>query len=117
MVRIFRSIMADSAEVPGRLGKAGALDARAVFALLGNQTRWAILRILADGQARTATEMAAVLKRDFDGVSKQLRLLRQGGLVVAFAGEDRRFLYFRIPAHYRQTAGVFDFGVCTVKLP
>ena len=109
--------MADSAKEPGSRGKAGALDARAVFALLGNKTRWTLLRILADGQARTASELAAVLKRDFDGVSKQLRLLRQGGLVVAFAGEDRRFLYFRIPAHYRQTPGVFDFGVCTVKMP
>ena len=108
---------AESADLPGGNGEAASLEARAVFALLGNKTRLAILRILLDGRPRTATDMAAALQRDFDGVSKQLRLLREGGLLVDFAGEDRRFLYFRIPEKYRQTPGLLDFGVCTIRLP
>jgi hypothetical protein len=38
-------------------------------------------------------------------------------LLVDFPGEDRRFLYFRIPEKYRQTPGQLDFGVCTIRLP
>ena len=92
------------------------LNAIAVFEALGSKIRWPILLLLADGKPRTATDVASVLGRDFDGVSKHLRLLRAAGLVDWRVGEDRRLLLFSIPEKYRREPGVLDFGVCTVRL-
>jgi hypothetical protein len=35
--------------------------------MLGSKTRWPIIQLLADGKPRTATDVATVVKRDFDG--------------------------------------------------
>jgi predicted transcriptional regulator len=92
------------------------LNAIAVFEALGSKVRWPIIQLLADGKPRTATDVAAVLGRDFDGVSKHLRLLRTIGLVDWCVGQDRRLLFFSIPEKYRRQPGLLDYGVCTVRL-
>ena len=101
----------------GDFPRAKSLDFIEVFALLGSESRWPIMRLLADGKPRTATQVAAVLNRDFDGVSKHLRLMREAGLLECQAGEDRRYLLFYLPEAYRRVPGVLDFGVCTIRLP
>lgn len=85
--------------------------------MLGNPHRWRMLQILADGRPRTATEVAHLLHRDFDGVSKHLRLMCQVGVLDWRVGDDRRLTYFSLPAAFRQTPGLLDFGVCTARLP
>jgi len=87
------------------------------FFALGSEVRWAIFQLLADGKPRRATDVAAVLKRDFDGVSKHLRLMREAGAVSVVTGEDRRYVWFAIPSKYRREAGVVDYGWCTIRLP
>lgn len=88
-----------------------------VFAMLSCDTRWAILRLLAARGEMIATEVAEVLGRDFDGVSKHLRLMREAGVLEWRIGaQDRRLVYFFIPERARRTPGWLDFGVCTVRL-
>lgn len=94
-----------------------SLDPVTVFSMLGSKTRWPILQLLADGKPRMATEVASALKRDFDGVSKHLRLMEEAGVLDWCSGEDRRMVLFFVPEAYRRVAGVLDFGVCTVRLP
>jgi len=52
------------------------MDPVKAFAALGNPLRWSIYQMLAGGRAMSASEVAAVVKRDFDGVSKHLRVMR-----------------------------------------
>jgi len=87
-----------------------------LFFALGSEVRWPIFQLLADGQPRTATEVAAALGRDFDGVSKHLRLMSEAGVVSAKPGSDRRYLFFSIPPANRQMPGVVDYGICTVRV-
>ena len=61
-------------------------------------------------------EVAGVVGRDFDGVSKHMRLLREAGLLEGRLGEDRRFLFFYMPERYRRQPGWLDFGICTVRM-
>lgn len=93
------------------------LDPVTVFAMLGSELRWQLLRLLASGTARTASDLAAEVGRDFDGVSKHLRLMREAGVLASQPGEDRRLTYYFIPAEFRREAGVLDFGVCRARLP
>ena len=88
----------------------------ALFAALGSKHRWPIIELLADGTPRTATDVAAFLKRDFDGVSKHLRLMWLAGAVQAERGEDRRLLFFSIPSEWRRNPGEINFGLATVRL-
>jgi hypothetical protein len=92
------------------------LNPIAVFFALGSKIRWPIVQLLADGTPRTATDVASALGRDFDGVSKHLRLMRDAGVVDAGPGEDRRLLFFFIPAANRQEPGLLDYGICTVRV-
>lgn len=55
-----------------------------------------------------------MLKRDFDGVSKHLRVLRSGGVVRSMTGKDRRLIYFYIPRANQTEPGLLDYG--TVRL-
>ena len=66
--------------------------------------------MLADGRAMSATDVAAILKRDFDGVSKHLRILRAAGVVRSQPGADRRVLAFDIPEANRPEPGVLVYG-------
>lgn len=103
----------------GEGGEGGAgreLNPVTVCAMVGGKGRWPMLRLLADGRPRTATEVARALGRDFDGVSKHLRLLRAKGLLEDRAGEDRRYLFFHLPERFRRTPGWLNFGGCRVRL-
>ena len=104
---------APGAETPG----VSDLNPADFFFALGSEVRWAIFQLLADGKPRRATDVAAVLKRDFDGVSKHLRLMREAGVVAVLVGEDRRYVWFAIPSKYRREPGVVDYGWCTIRLP
>ena len=93
-----------------------APDIVAMFAALGSPIRWPIIELLADGTPRSATEVAAVLGRDFDGVSKHLRVMREARVVACEPGEDRRVLLFSIPSANRRTPGRVDYGVLSVRV-
>ncbi len=80
------------------------------FAALGNVQRWQMVKILADGRAMSATMVGKVLKRDFDMVSKHLRVLRRAGVVRSQRGEDRRVELFYIDATNRPEPGVLVWG-------
>lgn len=95
---------------------ANQLNPIAVFAALGSKIRWPIIQLLADGTPRTTTDLASALGRDFDGISKHLRLMREAGVVVAGPGEDRRVLFFFIPPANRRETGVLDYGICTIRV-
>jgi DNA-binding transcriptional ArsR family regulator len=88
--------------------------APAFFAALGNPLRWQMVKLLRDGGAMSASQMAKLLSRDFDGVSKHLRVLRQAGVVRSQPGEDRRVEMFYIAEENRPQPGVLQWG--TVRL-
>lgn len=95
---------------------AAAPDPVAVFAMLGSELRWQMVKMLAGGATRSASELAAELGRDFDGVSKHLRLMREAGVLASQPGADRRHTHYFIPVAFRREAGILDFGVCRVRL-
>lgn len=78
--------------------------------------RWPLIRHLADGRRLAITEAAALVRRDPDAVSRQLKVLADAGVVEAYAGEDRRYTIYEIPAVFRPAPGVLDFGFCVLKL-
>jgi predicted transcriptional regulator len=95
---------------------ASGFDPVALFAVLASPLRWQILQMLKSGEALSASEVAAAVKRDFDGVSKHLRLMQKAGVLGCQFGADRRFTEYFIPAEFRREPGVLDFGVCRVRL-
>lgn len=97
-------------------GSKGLVPEKA-FAALGNPLRWSIYQMLADGRAMSASEVAAVVKRDFDGVSKHLRVMRAAGVLASKRGEDRRLELYYIPETIRRADGVADLGFCAIRLP
>ncbi|MCB1209157.1 MAG: winged helix-turn-helix transcriptional regulator [Verrucomicrobiales bacterium] len=103
-----------SAAVP--LMAAGAESAAKFFAALGNPLRWVMVKLITQRGPQTATDLATALKRDFDGVSKHLRVLSRGGVVQAMRGDDRRQIYFYIPKANQQEPGVLDYGKVRLDL-
>jgi predicted transcriptional regulator len=79
--------------------------------------RWAIVHLLADGRPQTISQVAAVVGGKPDTVSKQLWVLQRAGVLEWYAGEDRRQTLFSLPAVYRETPGVVDFGFCQLQFP
>ena len=86
------------------------------FAALGNPLRWMMVKLIMQRGPQTATDLAAVLKRNFDGVSKHLRVLRAGGVVQTMSGKDRRQIYFYIPKANQPEPGVLDYGKVRLDL-
>jgi predicted transcriptional regulator len=78
--------------------------------------RWRIINLLAPGRVLTGIEIAAELGRNTDGVNKQLRVLRDAGLVSCSPGKDRRYARYQILPTVRMTPGVLDYGFCTLRL-
>jgi len=93
------------------------IDPAEAFAALGNPLRWSIYQMLADGRALSASQVAAVVKRDFDGVSKHLRVMRAAGVLASKRGEDRRLELYHIPETIRRADGVADLGFCVIRFP
>jgi len=77
--------------------------------------RWSIFQMLAGGRAMSASQVAAVVKRDFDGVSKHLRLMRTAGVLASKRGEDRRLELYQIPPALLRADGVVDLGFCAIR--
>ena len=92
------------------------LDPVTVFAALGSEVRWPIVKLLADGQARSISEIRAVAGSTAENISKQLRVLMLAGILENHPGEDRRQSVFSIPATYRATVRQLDFGFCVIDL-
>ena len=42
--------------------------------------------------------------------------MRDAGLVETRPGEDRRVVFFSIPAANRREPGVLDYGFCTIRV-
>ena len=89
----------------------------ALFAVLASPLRWQILQMLKSGETLTASQAAAAVRRDFDGVSKHLRVLREAGVLASQPGEDRRHTHYFLPEQFRREPGFLDFGVCRIQLP
>jgi len=103
---------------PVKLNFYGALSHSWVFFVLNDETRFKILLLLMDGQPRSVRQLARALGRKFNGVSKQLAVLRLFNIVevVTPEGADGRSVWHRMPAAFRATPGVLDFGCCLVRL-
>ena len=98
----------------GAGGLAPAECAEFFFAALGNPLRWQMLKLMVQHGPLCASQMATMLKRDFDGVSKHLRVMRRAGVVRAIPGDDRRLLFFSIPTVNQPEPGLLEYG--TVRL-
>jgi DNA-binding transcriptional ArsR family regulator len=114
--------MSEPQQTPPAANPARAWDADLLFAALGDPVRRRILLVLADGKARTATELKGSANRKLDATLKHMVALRAGGLVVTQENpvDGRRLLYSLAPGvQVRQTeAGgrEIDFGPCVVRL-
>ncbi len=80
---------------------------------IGDSSRWAILSALSDGQPRMVVELANLLDRSQDSVSKHLKVLKNAGVVVT--GQAGMY---RIPARFFPEPGkpLLDFGFLTLRL-
>ncbi len=108
-------IHSDLPEAPATLLEprpAPGLDPAAFFAALGSAVRWEMVKRMADGTELSATDMAAALQRDFDGVRKHLQVLASAGVVACRPGADRRSVVYSVPAANRPQPGVLDYGFC-----
>ena len=74
-----------------------------------------LLTFMAGGQALSASAAAQAMGRNFDGVSKHLRVLLDAGVVECRAGEDRRFGMYAVPEQVRRADGVLDYGFCVIR--
>lgn len=92
-----------------------ALNPTAVFAAFSNDIRWRAIQLMTDGSQIRATDLAAVVQRDFDICSKHLTILANAGVVTWTRGKDRRTLLYFIPEKYRPQPGVVDYGFCAVR--
>ena len=92
------------------------LDPVTFFFALGSVARWQMVRWLADGRAASVSEIAAAIGLDRDVTAKQLRVLRDAGVLESRDGTDRRQTLYQIPATCRATPGVLDYGLCVLRL-
>ena len=112
------SAITSSPAQPAGTAESGAgpvLDPITALSALANEWRWEMVWRMASGEELIATDLARELGRDFDGVSKHLRVLRDAGVVDARVGEDRRLTVFFIPAAFRPEPGVLDYGFCRLR--
>ena len=93
------------------------IDPARLFAAFSHPIRLKLMQMMGDGRMLSATEAAAVLKRDVDGINRNLVVLRDTGLVNCKTSEqDARFLLYYIPEAWRPQPGVLDFGFCVLQL-
>lgn len=92
------------------------LDPVTFFFALGSVARWQMVRWLADGRSASVSEIAAAMDLDRDVTAKQLRVLRDAGVLESCDGTDRRQTRYQIPAAFRATPGVIDYGLCVLRL-
>lgn len=93
------------------------IDPEKALAALGNKLRWQIFQMMADGTPMHAAQVARHFDRDFDGISKHLRLMRAAGLLHSRRATDRRVEQYFIPPSFRIQAGQVDLGFCLLRIP
>jgi hypothetical protein len=88
------------------------LDMEKLVYMLGNFSRWKMLRELSDGDTRTIGELAAAGGCSYDAAIKHLMLMREVGLVV----QGRGSLY-ELPPQFLPAPGQphVDFGHCLLR--
>lgn len=93
--------------------KAQALSLAQLAILLGDESRWKLLRELGKGQPLPVKELAARISRSPSGTSKHLSVMRKVRAVTVGFGR----LYSLAPA-FRPAPGtaVIDFGYGVVRL-
>jgi DNA-binding transcriptional ArsR family regulator len=101
---------------PTKAHAAPKLDPVAVLFAIGSPVRLPIVQMMADGREMTTSDVAEALGRDFDAVSKHMRVLSNAGVADWRIGEDRRLIYYFIPAGRRPEPGVLDYGFCVIRL-
>lgn len=86
-------------------------ETKLVF-VIGNLSRWKMLRALSDGDTRTIGELAKAGDCSYDSAVKHLILMREAGLVV----QGRGSLY-QLPPQFLPTPGQphVDFGHCLLR--
>src|ERR1035437_9986518 len=99
-----------------QLAVAAKSDPVAMLFALASHARWPIVRFLADGRAASVSEIAAVIGLNRDVTAKQLRVLRNAGVLESRAGDDRRQTLYQIPSARRPAPGVLDYGFCVLHL-
>ena len=93
------------------------LNQEKVLAALGNKLRWQMFRMLSGGTPMHAAMVAKKFDRDFDGISKHLRILRSAGLLRSRRATDRRVEQYFVPAEFRQVEGHVELGFCLLRIP
>lgn len=93
------------------------LDAVTTLAALANPTRWKAMQMMSDGSTLTAAQLAKEVRKEVDGVAKQLLVLRRAGLADAYAATDARVTKYQIPKQFLRPERVVDFGPCLVRFP
>lgn len=97
-------------------GEGARVDPVSLLFALASQVRWRIVQYLADGRAANGTEIASAIGHDRDATAKQLRLLRDSGVLESPDSDNRRQTLYQIPASRRPSPGVLDFGFCVLDL-
>lgn len=92
------------------------LNPEKALAALGNRLRWQIFQMMADGTPMHAAQVARHFDRDFDGISKHLRLMRSAGLLQSRRAKDRRVEQYFVPSEFRRTPGEVDIGFCLLRI-
>ncbi|MEI7731677.1 MAG: helix-turn-helix domain-containing protein [Verrucomicrobiota bacterium] len=94
------------------------LDPILVFSALGNPLRWRIVKQLADGKCHCVADLSKAMGMKSNGIGKHLGILRDAGILILVADEksDGRMYWHHLPAVFRATPGVLDFGCCVVRL-
>jgi DNA-binding transcriptional ArsR family regulator len=84
-----------------------------LLTVLGNTTRWNILRELADGTSLLVSELAERTGNDSSVISKHLTLMRKAGIII-----NPRIRLFEIaPQFLSNPAEKFlDFGYCLLRM-
>jgi DNA-binding transcriptional ArsR family regulator len=99
-----------------RVADTAKLEPVAMFFALASHGRWPIVRFLADGRAASVSEIGAAIGLERDLTAKQLRVLRDAGVLESRDGEDRRQTLYQIPAARRPSPGVIDYGFCVLHM-
>lgn len=93
--------------------RAGSVKLSAALRALGDRGRWDLLVALGDGQPKMVVELARIVGRRADTVSKQVKILLDAGLVArGQAG------MYRIPVVFLPEVGVpvADYGYFVLRL-
>ena len=98
--------------------KTSSVDGASVCYALGNDVRWKIIKLLADGRPRAVQQIASALRRHPNAVGKHLQLMASSGVIVSQPGIDRRYVVYQVPEIFRnkQEPTLLKFGGASVRV-